>query len=120
MLSDNYYEHYKLPLLPAHSERVIPFGNKKTIESFKEGNCYPFAGENRSYVTLIVKQDKIVRGENYTYISTGCGICYFNATITAQYYDEGKNETFNKTMRSYIESFPVDVEVTATTSPTTH
>ncbi|MCK5107458.1 MAG: hypothetical protein KAQ83_01910 [Nanoarchaeota archaeon] len=41
-----------LPLLPAHSEKTIPFGNEEVINGFKKGNCYPFAKEKRSYASI--------------------------------------------------------------------
>lgn len=107
MLEKNYFEHYHLPLLPSHSERTLPFGNKDTISAFKKGNCYPFAGENKSYATFRFSPYLIKQGQNYSGASVGCGICFFNATLFAKYVN--KNETFiKKNMRSYL-NFPVEL-----------
>lgn len=106
----NKYERYTLPLLPSHSERTIPFGNKETIESFKKGNCYPFAGKERSYPHFTFSPHRIMQGENYTSVSTGCGICFFNVRIMGKYRDGNQNKTFDKIIRSYMD-FPVDLIV---------
>ncbi len=106
MLDKNYFEHYHLPILPSHSERIVPFGNRDTISKFKEGNCYPFAGENRSYATFRFSPFNVSRGQNYSGSSIGCGQCFFNATIQAHYL--GKNVTFVKSIRSYFD-FPVEL-----------
>lgn len=107
-MQDNYYEHYSIPLLPSHSERTIPFGNKEVIKGFKKGNCYPFAGKERSYASFAFNPWKINQGENYTSISTGCGVCFFDAKVFAKYKNNEKNETFNKTINSYFD-FPIDL-----------
>jgi len=111
MLRNKYYEHYHLPLLPAHSERQIPFGNKETIAAFKKGNCYPFSGTNRSYASFSFNPFAIMKGENYTSVSTMCGACFFNATVIAEYYEDNKNKTFKKKMRSYFD-FPAPLTLT--------
>jgi len=108
MLDDNYFEYYNLPLLPARSERTIPFGNKDTVNDFKRANCYPFAGKERPYPNVSINPRFV---DNFTVISTGCGICYFNATIRAIYYKDNKNESFKKDFRSYFPN-PVDLEIT--------
>ncbi len=110
MLEKKYFEHYSLPLLPSHSERQIPFGNKETITTFKSGNCYPFSGAERSYPSFSFNPFHVMQGENYTSISTGCGVCYFNATVIAEYYEAENNQTFKKKIRSYFD-FPVDLAV---------
>lgn len=109
-MNNKYYEHYRLPLLPAHSERTIPFGNKNVIRAFKKGNCYPFAGDERSYASFSFNPWRIQQGENYTSVSTGCGICYFDAKIFAKYQIDGKNETFKKNISSYLD-FPIDLTI---------
>ncbi|MEW6063581.1 MAG: hypothetical protein AB1571_04400 [Nanoarchaeota archaeon] len=114
-MQDAYYEHYNMPLLPSHSERTIPFGNKKVIESFKKGNCYPFAGKERSYASFAFNPWKINQGENYTSTSTGCGICFFDARVFAKYIDHGENKTFNKTINSYL-NFPVNLTISISPS----
>lgn len=103
-----------MPLLPAHSERLVPLGNKDVIEAFKKGNCYPFAGEKRSPPFFSLNLSEKEAGENYTAFMTGCGICYFDARVFARYdIDEKGNVTFNKTVRSYFD-FPVNITARAT------
>lgn len=114
-MPSEHYDHYKLPLIPANSERIIPFGNKDVINNFKKGNCYPFSGSERSYASFKFNPFKIQQGENYTSVSTGCGICFFNAKIFANYYLDGKNETFKKNISSYLD-FPVDLIITLSAS----
>jgi len=108
--TEKYYEYYRLPLVPSHSERMIPFGNKKVIEAFKKGNCYPFAGKERSYASFSFNPFRIQQGENYTSVSTGCGICFFDAEIFASYTINNQNMTFNKNISSYLD-FPADLTV---------
>jgi hypothetical protein len=112
-MEDDYYEHYRLPLLPAHSERTIPLGNRDVIRGFKKGNCYPFAKEERPYPSFSFNPWNIQQGENYTSVSTGCGICFFEAKVFAEYQMDGMNETFKKNISSYLD-FPVDLTVTIT------
>lgn len=112
-MKKDYYEHYRLPLLPAHSERTIPFGNKDVVKAFKKGNCYPFAGDERSYASFSFNPWRIQQGENYTSVSTGCGICFFDVKVFAKYITEGRNETFKKNISSYLD-FPVDLTITIT------
>src|SRR3989338_3952135 len=75
MLSENNSERYEIDLLPSHSARVVPFGNEKTISSFKKGNCYPFSGRKRSFPSFSFNPYEISQGNNYSSTSTGCGIC---------------------------------------------
>jgi len=115
MLSDNYFERYEIDLLPAHSARVIPFANEKTISSFKKGNCYPFSGRKRSFTSFSFNFFEISKGKNYSSVSTGCGICYFNASINANYTKQNKDELFVKEVRSYFDS-PVDLTIEISSS----
>lgn len=106
----DYYEHYSVPLLPSHSERIIPFGNKEVIKLFKKGNCYPFAGKERSYPSFAFNPSKI---KNQTFTSAACGVCFFDAKVFAKYKYNEKNETFNKTINSYFNS-PIELNLTIT------
>jgi len=103
------YDRYTLPLIPAHSERMIPMGNKKVVEIFKKGNCYPFAEEDRSYARFIISPSKMKSGAEYTSISVGCGQCLFKAKIFATIANNGAS--FNKTVDSYFDS-PLELEGT--------
>ncbi len=99
MEEQNESEHYTLLLLPSHSERIIPFGNPETIELFKSGNCYPFAGEDRergefnALIRLPIK-------DHVKVITTACSYCKFNATITAEYKDRDEIKNFSKFVSS--------------------
>lgn len=113
MLDEGYYEIYELPLLPSHSERTIPFGNIETIEAFKEKDCYPFTRSDiEDYPSIHFNPFTLKQEISDT--SVLCGVCYFNATIRAEYLKNNKTEIFEKKMRSYF-SFPT--EVTISVSP---
>lgn len=108
-MDKNHYESFQLPLIPPHSERTLPFGNKQVIKEFKGGNCYPFSGEKRSYASFIISPSKLKEEGNYSVISTGCGLCLFNAVIFAHYISDIENKNFNKSIDS---SFPSPISLT--------
>jgi len=107
------YDHYTLPLIPPHSERTIPFGNKAVIKAFKEKECYPFSSGRRDPASLGFDLGKVGEGYNYSSTSKVCGICYFNVKTLAKYTSKDKNMTFNKTVDSYFD-FPIDVLLSIT------
>ncbi len=110
-MPEDYDEYYQVPLLPSRAERIIPLGNKDVIQGFKKANCYPFAGKDRSYASFTFNPLKMKPGENVSAVSTGCGICFFDADISAKYIVKDMNVTFNKKIRSYL-TFPVDLQLT--------
>ncbi|MFH1433069.1 MAG: hypothetical protein ABIG84_07690 [archaeon] len=95
----SHYEQYYLPLIPAHSERIIPMGNKDVVNKFKMGNCYPFAGENKSIPSFF---PSLRDSKNQT--SIGCTYCHFNAKVYAGYYRNNRYEIFKKNISSYFYS----------------
>lgn len=110
MLEDNYYEYYRLPILPSHSEREIPFGNQETIEAFKEKACYPFSKGRLSNAPSVSFNPFTISGE---VSDTGllCGVCYFNATLFAEYEKNNKTLFFNKSIYSFFD-FPAEITIT--------
>ena len=107
-MPEDYGEQYFLPLLPAHSERVIPFGNKNVIKAFKKGNCYPFSGTNRSIAGFKFNIGSVMSGKNYSSSSVGCGVCYFTSWIIGNYTDRGEEMQFKKQINSSF-TFPVEL-----------
>ena len=107
--SNKYYERYELPLLPAHSERVVPFGNKETIKSFQKGNCYPFAGTERSQASFSFNP----YGNSTSTVATACGYCLFEGAIRAEYTVDNELRVFEKNISSYFSS-PVDLIINVT------
>lgn len=105
------YELYSLGLLPAHSERFLPFANNKTITECKRGNCYPFAGNKRSISSYIVPFGKVYSEETYTSTSIGCMKCLSDVIIFANYSFNGKSESFKKETHPYFD-FPSELTLT--------
>lgn len=100
------YQPYELPLLPAHSETMIPLGDIRTINAFNKFKCYPFL-KDKSDSSLAFNTNMSV-GQNVTKTFTSCGKCYFNVKLFAKY---GENKTFQKDITSEF-SFPVDTTIT--------
>jgi len=101
-------ETYELPLLPAHTQRIIPFGNKKVIENFKKGNCYPFSAESRSIPSISFNPYQVSLGKEVNASSVGCGVCYFDVKFLGTYITDNKNETFKKNITGQFDA-PIEL-----------
>ncbi|KHO45517.1 MAG: hypothetical protein QS98_C0010G0043 [archaeon GW2011_AR3] len=93
---DNLYDQYHLPILPAHSQKEIPFGNKHVIDIFKSLECYPFSRLTNVGYSFDFSMSDIQTGKKVSGVSIGCGWCYFKVLLVAQYSKDGKNESFSK------------------------
>lgn len=104
------YETYSLPILPSHTDRELPFGNIKMVESFKKINCYPFLKDK---VSISISYN-IGNSEEVSSSGNVCGVCYFDVKVFAIYNDSGQIKNYSKNISS---QFPCPIELNISISP---